>query len=187
VPPGTTKKLAEQHLLGDQLVFSPEFIGEGGYPVPYWEGVPHPTDMKLARFHIFGGSKVAVDNVLPYFQKVSGPFANYQSTDSTTAELVKYMENVWIANKVVFCNEFYDIAKVLGVDYNRLRELWLLDGRVGRSHTLVYPENRGFSGKCIPKDTIGFYRAVQKAGYESHIIRGLLEQNRRWTNPGEHS
>ena len=56
VPPGTTKKLAEQYGLEERLVFSPEYIGEGGYPLPYWDDVPHPTDMKLHQHQIFGGS-----------------------------------------------------------------------------------------------------------------------------------
>jgi UDPglucose 6-dehydrogenase len=180
ISPGTTKKLSERFMLADRLVFSPEFIGEGGYEVPFWEGVPHPSDMRKHHFHVLGGEVQAREKVLPFFQKVAGPFVQYRLTDSTTAELMKYMENVWIASKVSFVNEFYDIARTFGVDFNELRELWLLDGRVGRSHTLVYPDNRGFGGKCIPKDTYGLYRALQEAGHESNVLRNLLEQNAIW-------
>ncbi|HVZ76235.1 MAG TPA: hypothetical protein VG934_03160 [Candidatus Paceibacterota bacterium] len=180
VPPGTTARLAERFMLHDRLAFSPEYIGEGGYPVPHWEGIPHPTDMKLHTFHIFGGAPEATSKAIPYFQRVAGPFATYHATDSTTAELTKYVENTWIATKVAYCNDIYDVAKTFGVDYNALRELWLLDGRVGPSHTLVYPNKRGFDGKCIPKDTFGLYRAAQTAGYESNLLRGVLEQNQAW-------
>ena len=41
---------------------------------------------------------------------------------------------------------------------------WLLDGRIGESHTLVYPDKRGFDGKCIPKDTNAIYQATKAAG-----------------------
>jgi UDPglucose 6-dehydrogenase len=142
--------------------------------------MPHPTDMKLHSFHIFGGAPEAVEKAITYFQRVGGPFAAYRAADSTTAELVKYIENTWIATKVAYCNDMYDIAKAFGVDYSAARELWLLDGRVGASHTLVYPEKRGFGGKCIPKDTFGLYRAAQAAGHESNLLRGLLEQNQAW-------
>src|SRR5579859_3875968 len=138
VPPGTTNRLAKKYKLDSRLAFSPEFVGEGGYPVPHWQGVPHATDMKLHSSFIFGGTKEALDKILPFFNKVRGPFGEYRTTDATTAELVKYMDNCWIATKVTFCNEFYDIAKTYGVSYDELRELWLTDGRVGRSHTLVY-------------------------------------------------
>lgn len=177
VPPGTTALLAKQYHLEDSLVFSPEFIGEGGYPVPFWDGVPHPTDMKMHAFHIIGGARLAVDKVVPFFQEAAGPFASYHMTDSTTAELMKYTMNSWIATKVTFCNEFYDIAKTFGVSYNELRELWLLDGRVGESHTLVYPDKRGFDGKCIPKDTNAIYQAAKAAGHDSAFFKNILEVN----------
>ena len=73
-----------------------------------------------------------------------------------------YMENCYLATKVVFCNEFYDFAKKVGVDYNKLRETWLLDPRIGRSHTFVYDDNRGFGGSCLPKDTSAFVEQGKK-------------------------
>ncbi len=177
VPPGTTAALAKKYHLQKRLVFSPEFIGEGGYPVPHWEGVPHATDMRLHKALIFGGEREAVENVIPFFARVRGPFGEYHSTDSTTAELTKYMENAWIATKVTFCNEFYDLAREYGVSYNELRELWLTDGRVGRSHTLVYPHKRGFEGKCIPKDTTAIYLAAKKRGFNATFLDAILRKN----------
>lgn len=177
VPPGTTAALAKQYALEDRLVFSPEFIGEGGYPVPHWEDMPHPTDMKQHRHLIFGGSRAARAAVIPYFQQVSGPFTHYHTTDATTAELTKYMENTWIATKVTFCNEFYDIAAAYEVDWDELRELWLTDGRVGRSHTVVYPHKRGFDGKCIPKDTHGLVTHATEQGYQAKFLQAILQRN----------
>lgn len=180
VPPGTTESLIKQYELEDRLVFSPEFIGEGGYPIPYWEDKPHPTDMKLHRHLIFGGMKPARDLVIPFFERVSGPFCSYHTTDPTTAELTKYMENTWIATKVTFCNEFYDIAEVYGVDWHELRELWLTDGRVGASHTLVYPHKRGYGGKCIPKDTNGLIESVTKSGYKPELLTAVAKTNNQF-------
>ncbi|MBU6321090.1 MAG: hypothetical protein KGI78_01340 [Patescibacteria group bacterium] len=182
VPPGTSAALAKKYGLEDRLAFSPEFIGEGGYPVPFWEGVPHPTDMTYHRAFIFGGARAALERILPFFTTVRGPFAEYRMTDTTTAELTKYMENAWIGTKVTFCNEFYDIARAYGVSYDELRELWLTDGRVGRSHTLVYPEKRGFGGKCIPKDTAALYRAAAARGYEPSLLRAVIETNAKLRN-----
>lgn len=177
VPPGTTARLALQYRLEDKLIFSPEFIGEGGYPVPWWEGVPHPTDMKLQKTFLFGGKRTTVEKILPFFTAVRGPFAEYRITDPTTAELTKYMENVWIAAKVTFCNELYEVAKAFGVSWDELRELWLTDGRVGRSHTLVYSDRRGFGGKCIPKDTNALYQAAKEKGYDASFIAAILKKN----------
>lgn len=177
--PGTTAALAKKYGMADRLAFSPEFIGEGGYPVPHWEKVPHATDMKLHTTFIFGGERKAVERIVPFYTRVRGPFGEYRMTDATTAELLKYMENAWIGTKVTFCNEFFDIAKSYGVSYDELRELWLTDGRVGRSHTVVYPDQRGFDGKCIPKDTNAIYRAAQKQGAQPTLLKAVIETNDR--------
>ena len=62
------------------------------------------------------------------------------------------MENSYLPMKVAFSNEFFDLAETSGVDYHQLRELWLLDPRINRSRTWVYPDDRGFGGKWLPKD-----------------------------------
>jgi nucleotide sugar dehydrogenase len=179
IPPGTTRRLVER--TGKQIVFSPEFIGEGKYVVQWWKdkGYPHPTDMKYHDFQIFGGEREAAIAVLQFFKTVLGPEAKYFLTDSTTAELCKYMENAWSATKVTFCNEFFEIAKAFGVSYDELRELWLLDGRVERMHTAVFFDRRGFGGKCLPKDVNGIVRASCKAGYEPRLLQEVLASNDR--------
>ena len=101
-------------------------------------------------------------------------------TDSSTAELTKYMENCFLALKVTFCNEFYDIAERFGIDYNELRELWLLDPRIGRSHTFVLPDDRGFGGKCLPKDVSAMVQSACSTGYAPHLLMAVLETNARF-------
>lgn len=177
IPPGTVNYLRDKYYR--RIVFSPEFIGEGNYPIPYWKGMPHPTDMSKHEFTIFGGDRVATKQAIEIFKPCFGPFHKYIQTDSITAELTKYMENSWIATKVTFCNEFYDIAKQFGVDYNELRELWLQDKRVTRSHTLV-SKKRGFDGKCIPKDVNGIIKAVEKAGYIPEFLNEVMSSNQRF-------
>lgn len=179
VPPGTTQRLAECLGRESTLCFSPEYIGEGGYPVPWWDGVPHPTDMRSHVFHIFGGSAPATGQAVELWKPVAGPHASYLQTDATTAELVKYATNAWIASKITFCNELYDIAHAFDVDYEQLRELWLQDGRIGRSHTLVFPDRRGFDGKCIPKDTNGLVAACHAVGMEPQLLTAILSANKR--------
>ncbi|MFA6295571.1 MAG: hypothetical protein WC666_04095 [Candidatus Paceibacterota bacterium] len=175
IPPGTTALLSKKHK--KSIAFSPEYIGEGNYVVPFWKGYPDPLDMKKHEFVIIGGQKNIISKILPFFKIILGAEAKYFQTDSTTAELVKYLENSFLATKVTFCNEFYNIAKSFGVDYNELRELWLQDGRIGRSHTVVFEDNRGFGGKCLPKDVNALVKAVIKAGYNPKLLKTVLEVN----------
>jgi UDPglucose 6-dehydrogenase len=179
IPPGTTKMLCEK--TGKKICFSPEYMGEGGgvpYFIPFWK-YPHPTDMKFHSFQIVGGDKKTASAILDFFGRVAGPDAKFILTDSTTAELVKYMENAFIAAKVMFCNEFFSIAESFGVEYKELRELWLLDKRVGRMYSLVYPDRRGFGGKCLPKDVNAIVKASEKVGYDPKFIKAILENNER--------
>lgn len=177
IPPGTTDKLKAKY--GKRIVFSPEYIGEGKYQVQWWKDkdYPHPTDMKYHSFQIFGGDREDTKAVIPFFQKVVGPEVKYIQTDAKTAELTKYMENSWGYTKVMFCNEFYDIAQAFGVDYNELRELWLMDGRVERMHTAVFTDNRKVGGKCFPKDVNGIVKASEAAGFEPKLIKAVLQKN----------
>lgn len=174
VPPKTVETLIQE--TGKKIVFSPEYIGEGKYAVndPRY---PHPTDMKKHLFHIFGGNKENCIAIAEFFKKVTGPEAEYCFTDSTTAELTKYMENSWGATKVTFCNEFANIAETFGVQYDELRELWLKDKRVERMHTAVFKNSRGFGGKCFPKDVNGIVEQSKKGGYEPRLLATVLSVN----------
>ncbi len=73
-------------------------------------------------------------------------------TDSRTAELVKYMENSWLATKVSFCSQFFEIAEKEGVNYEELRELFVLDPRVNHSHTFIYRDHPYWESHCLDKD-----------------------------------
>ena len=176
IPPTTTEKLCEK--TGKNICFSPEYMGEGGYFVPFWK-YAHPKDMKYHSFQIIGGEKETASRIADFFVSVMGPDAKFFITNSVTAELVKYMENAFIATKVLFCNEFYNIARAFGVEYKELRELWLLDKRMGRMFSAVFPDARGFSGKCLPKDVNAIVKASEKAGYDPKFIKSVLENNDR--------
>lgn len=175
IPPGTTARLRAE--TGKRIVFSPEYIGESKYyTAPEY---PHPTDVEKHRFFVFGGdardTAACVDLVVP----IVGPHAFFYQVDETTAEIIKYWENVWGAMKVAFCNEMALICERFGVDYWKAREGWALDSRTEKMHTAVFREERGFGGKCFPKDLSALYQAARDAGHDSLILRGVLEANRQ--------
>jgi len=183
VPPGTTFQLKRRW--GKRICFSPEYVGEGGYYIPEWQ-YPHPTKIESHTFLVVGGDKKDTSEIVDIFQEKLGPTKKYVQTDANTAELTKYMENIWGAMKVTFSNEFYSIAKAFNVDYNELRELFLLDSRTEPMHTSVFPNKRGFAGKCYPKDLHGLIEATRQAGYESKLLEEVVDTNiriRKATNP----
>jgi UDPglucose 6-dehydrogenase len=153
VPPGTVDRLAAQ--TGKAICFSPEYVGE-----TTWHAL---KGIESHGFIIVGGEGSVCKLVIQAYQQFLGPLPHYYITDAKTAELCKYMENAFLATKVAFVNQFYDIAQGLGVDFNELRELWLADDRVGRSHTIVTAE-RGYRGRCLPKDMASIIHTAKKAG-----------------------
>lgn len=140
VPPGTTNNLSTR--TGLPIAFSPEYIGER--PGHEWQS---PTS---CGFVIVGGNSETCDVVIKAYQEASNAPLSYIKTNATAAELCKYMENCFLAAKVCFVNQFFDIATGFGVEFEELRRLWLLDSRIGHSHSSLHP--RGLGGKCLPKD-----------------------------------
>lgn len=153
VPPGTVDRLADE--TGKTICFSPEYVGETLWHP--WKGI------ESHGFIIVGGEKEACRLVIQAYQQYLGPLPRYYITDAKTAELCKYMENAFLATKVAFVNQFYNLAEGFGVDYNELRELWLADERIARSHTIVTAE-RGYRGRCLPKDMASIINAARKVG-----------------------
>lgn len=137
--PNTTKRLVKE--TGKNIIFSPEYYG----------GTQHCNNFDF-NFTILGGDRQHCKKVIQVLQNIYDARHRFIMTDSTTAELVKYMENSWLATKVSFCCQFYEIAKSLGVDYEELRELFLQDERVNKSHTFVYDDHPFWSSHCLNKD-----------------------------------
>jgi UDPglucose 6-dehydrogenase len=164
IPPGTTYKIAD--LICNRVVFSPEYYGE----------TRHANDVDY-NFVILGGSRNLTGIVAAaYEEKFTGDLKIFQ-TDSITAELVKYGENAYLANKVTFCNEFARLCECFGVDYREWRELWLQDPRVNRSHTLVFKKAPFYDSKCLNKDVPAIIKAAQDAGYNPEFLEAMEAYN----------
>lgn len=166
VPPGFTRRMREKY--GKKINFSPEYMGESSYFTPYWK-YPDPKRAETHTFVIVGGDEAS--EILGYFMQVMSVDTKYMAVTPEEAELTKYMENSFFAVKVAFCNEFRDIANLFGVDYKKLRELWLLDSRINPNHTLVFEEKRGFGGKCLPKDLSAIITVAAEHGYDPKVLR----------------
>lgn len=178
VEPGTTRRLKEK--TGKRIVFSPEYCGESSYWSPYlWD-----RDVKESPFFIFGGAPKDTSEAVDLYFPITGPVKTYRQTTDMAAELAKYMENSFYATKITFCYEMAMICQAAGLDYNEVRELWLLDPRINRMHTAVFEANdRPFGGKCLPKDTAALAAwAKDSLKYNAKLLHDVLESNERIGN-----
>ena len=159
VLPGTTERLSRE--TGKTVIFSPEYYG----------GTQHCNNFRFP-FTILGGEKEACVKMVQILQRVYDGTHSFRITDARTAELVKYMENSYLAMKVSFCQQFYDIAGKAGVYYEELRELFVLDPRVEASHTFVYRDRPYWDSHCLNKDV----PAIAKA-YDAPLLLDMIAFN----------
>lgn len=174
VEPGTTDRLKQN--TNKRLVFAPEYCGESSYWSPYqWD-----REIKETPFFIFGGdpndTKLAVDAYLP----ITGPTKKYIQTTAKAAEMAKYVTNAFASMKITFSYEIASICEAAELDFNIVRELWLMDPRVNPMHTAVFAENKHpFGGKCLPKDTEALIKFSESIGYAPKLLNEVIQSNIR--------
>lgn len=128
-------------------------------------------------FVIIGGEPDARSVVAQVYEAVHPASMRILLTDSTTAELVKYGENAFLAMKVSFANEFARICRTFGVDYREWRELWLCDPRINPSHTFVYEQAPYYESHCLTKDIPAIIEAASDAGYWPELLAFMEDYN----------
>lgn len=182
VPPTEIKRFVRKYHL--RIVVSPEYMGESKYFTPAWK-YPDPVNMASHTWQVFGGEKKDTSECVDIFKRRMGVDTVFIQTNHITAALCKYMENSFFATKVTFCNEWFDIASAYGVDYNELRECWLADPRINRNHTLVFPKDRGYGGKCFPKDVKAIIKDAVKVGYQAELMEAVDKTNTQFRQYNE--
>ena len=169
VLPGTTKQLEEK--FNFNIVFCPEFLTEKTAKL----------DMLTQSRIVIGGSSLL--NVLAVKQLFEIRFGNkhYIVTNSTSAELIKYMSNNFLTVKTAFFNEYYDLAEKLGADWDQVVEGVVADPRIGNSHSSVpgHDGKRGFGGTCFPKDINAIIEFSKKHNIEMNTLEAAWKTNLR--------
>jgi len=165
---GTTDQLVKKY--GIKACMSPDYLGET---------VGHSMNEPQRKiFIVLGGEPEITKEFARLWTLVTNSYTKIYQVSAKCAELCKLMENSFFATKVMFVNEFFDLAESEGIDFNVLREAWLADPRISRDHTYVFPHNRGFSGKCLPKDLNNLvYYYKNKKGPEAKLIEFILKYN----------
>jgi UDPglucose 6-dehydrogenase len=168
VLPGTTKMLADKFRL--DIVFCPEFLTEKTAKL----------DMLTQSRIVLGGELTLVEEIQEMFEARFGK-KHYIITDSTSAELIKYMSNNFLTVKTAFFNEYYDLVKELEGNWDQIVEGVVADPRIGNSHTQVpgHDGKRGFGGSCFPKDINAIIEFSKALGVEMNTLEASWKTNLR--------
>lgn len=90
--------------------------------------------------------------------------------------LAKYARNSFLALKVAYFNQIYDLCCSKGIDYDAVRHYTALDNRIGESHMTITQE-RGFGGHCFPKDTQALIVCAEKDNVDLSILKVATTYN----------
>lgn len=129
---------------------------------------------------IIGGSVTAFQREAARIVKLSQPnLINIAFCSIGEAAMSKYVINSFLATKVVFMNEMYQLAQEHGYDWRKIRILIDMDERIGKSHTRVPgPDGTlGFGGMCFPKDTVAFLEYAKQQSVQLNVLDSAVKKN----------
>ena len=156
------KKLYPDH----KLAFAPEFL----------RAANAIEDFFSTRHIYMGGDEVGFWHAL---FRVAFDDPNFTTEVAVVEELIlaKYFRNSFLATKVAFFNQVYDLCAATGVDYNVVQHVIASDSRIGHSHTEV-TEVRGFGGHCFPKDTAAIVHTADLVDVDLSLIKDAVKYNK---------
>ncbi len=168
VVPGTTRAL-QKEFPNLRMVFNPEFLTERSASFDF---------INQTRV-ILGGDKQHTNKVKYLYKNRFGDFLPVLETDYETAEMIKYMNNLFFATKVSFLNEMKLLGDKVGVDWSNAIEGFILDGRIGHSHIAVPgPDGKlGFGGSCFPKDIQALIKFGEQNNVDMNVLKGAWKTN----------
>ena len=141
-----------------QLAFSPEFL----------RAKTAVEDLQNMSLMLIGGTNTC------FWKDVFE--VNIEIAEPRELVLAKYARNSFLALKVAFFNQMYDLCNELDVEYSAVAHYTTMDERIGDSHTFITDE-RGFGGHCFPKDTNALIRTAQRNNVELSILQEAINYN----------
>lgn len=115
------------------------------------------------------------------------PIAAYtQIVPAREAEMTKLMTSTFLALKVIFANEVFDVCSALDVDYEVVREAVAADTRIGASHLDVLGGGyRGYGGAGLPRDVKSLLELGGRLGVPLRVLSTADQVNASFLPPGE--
>ncbi len=97
-------------------------------------------------------------------------------TDLSSAEMIKYAANSFLATKISFINEVANICDRIGADVTQVAKGIGLDSRIGGKFLQA---GLGWGGSCFPKDVSALIHTASDYGYETELLNAAVNVNKR--------
>lgn len=98
------------------------------------------------------------------------------ATDLSSAEMIKYAANAFLATKISFINEVANICDRVGADITQVAKGIGLDSRIGNKFLQA---GIGWGGSCFPKDVAALVHTADDYGYEAQLLKAAISVNER--------
>lgn len=168
VLPGTTYKVGKiiekykKTKANFGLAFCPEFLREG----------TAVEDTRKPDRVVIGASDEKTTKILKSIHRSFK--APVLLTSITSAELIKYAANSYLALRIVFANQIADLCEKSGADINEVIKGIGMDKRIGSHYW--YP-GLGYAGSCFPKDVAALAAYADKVGLRKSLFRKMHRLN----------
>ncbi|RDU58446.1 UDP-glucose/GDP-mannose dehydrogenase family protein [Helicobacter sp. MIT 99-5507] len=177
IPPSSLKEIFLPFLQNLGLVENIDFILANN-PEFLREGFAYDDFMNPDRIVI--GADFEIDKLKDLYSKFNAPIF---FVTPNTAEFIKYLSNTMLSMMISYANDMSVIAKSIGnIDTKKAFEILHLDkrffGNPANITSYIYP-GMGFGGYCLPKDTLALYKKSKMQGYESKLIKEILDINNK--------
>lgn len=187
VIPSVVKELVEKYpkLL---IIVNPEYLSERN----------SIADLLAQETLILGGPKYGRERIKELFlnhSRCNKKCTIGEGDDAAEIAMIKYMENAFLAVKVIFMNEFKELFdkmfdKTDDKAFNEIIKIHQLDTRMGGTYPAIIPGpdgHLGFGGKCLPKDILSIISEAEGVGSRMHLLSTTWTKNlkirsdRNWT------
>lgn len=166
VLPGTTE-LLQQRLPQHRFLFNPEFLREA----TAFDDFVDPDRQIVG---CTDASASEAERILALMPRA--PFERI--CPAGEAEMAKYVANSFLAVKVSYANEVFDLCERLDIEYAGVRDMVGADLRIGTSHMDVLDAGyRGYGGKCLPKDSKSLLDLARSVGIDLQVLRAADRVN----------
>ncbi len=154
------------------IVYNPEFLREK----------QANFDFENSKIIILGGQKEDCEKVASIYKNHSVcKTLNYHNVDLKSASFIKYSINTFLATKVIYFNELFNLFSELKTNdsWQQVIDIISLDERMGNSHMNVpgHDGKRGFGGACFPKDSTALLKFAESMQVDLSVLKSAVRVN----------
>lgn len=176
--PGTTQKYQDKYP-EINFAFNPEFLRDKTANQDFVK-----ADRQIVGYTTKTENHPLINELMEFLPRA--PFEKIMP--SGEAEMIKYAANTFLALRVIFANQIYDLANVVGINYDDVKDAVKADKRIGKSHwEILHTEEslvnniskpyRGYGGKCFPKDVNSLVYLGRALGVDVSLFESAAAVN----------